>query len=225
VAAAVTFRKEPPVKEKAAWIFLIALLMLAEIRNLYVDRDEHNKQQALISQSIAQQGQMLSGVAQNIQLSLSFSSIARELSSLKPQGNSHQRPPVITVAPAYGNLRERTIQLSQELYGLVSGQQQWQQQELAAADAKQAVAIVHMSTERLSWEYTNSFESRVNQTRDDFAKLNIRDSGLEAMIKSIERIDALDAQFNRQRDWIVNGADVMEIARDLTNLASKLPPN
>lgn len=37
VAAAVAFRKEPSAKEKAAWIILITLLMIAEVRNLYVD--------------------------------------------------------------------------------------------------------------------------------------------------------------------------------------------
>jgi hypothetical protein len=36
LAAAVTFRKDPPLKEKAAWIFLISMLMVAEIRNLYI---------------------------------------------------------------------------------------------------------------------------------------------------------------------------------------------
>lgn len=36
LAAAVTFRKEPSVGEKAAWIVLISLLAVAEIRNLYV---------------------------------------------------------------------------------------------------------------------------------------------------------------------------------------------
>lgn len=41
VAAAVTFRKEPCKKEKAAWILLMTLLMFAEIRNLYVaDADQ-----------------------------------------------------------------------------------------------------------------------------------------------------------------------------------------
>jgi hypothetical protein len=29
-------RKDPPVKEKAAWILLMALVMVSEIRNLYV---------------------------------------------------------------------------------------------------------------------------------------------------------------------------------------------
>ena len=36
LAAAVTFRKDPPSLEKAAWIFVITTLMFAEIRNLYV---------------------------------------------------------------------------------------------------------------------------------------------------------------------------------------------
>jgi hypothetical protein len=36
LAAAVTFRKDPPLKEKAAWIMLIALVMKAEISNLYL---------------------------------------------------------------------------------------------------------------------------------------------------------------------------------------------
>jgi hypothetical protein len=36
LAAAVTFRKEPPLREKSAWIALITLLMVAEIRNLYI---------------------------------------------------------------------------------------------------------------------------------------------------------------------------------------------
>jgi hypothetical protein len=36
VAAAVTFRKEPSVPEKAVWIVLLTLLIVAEIRNLYV---------------------------------------------------------------------------------------------------------------------------------------------------------------------------------------------
>jgi len=40
LAAAVTFRKDPPVGEKAAWIALIALLIVAEIRNLYVTDQE-----------------------------------------------------------------------------------------------------------------------------------------------------------------------------------------
>jgi len=36
VAAAVTFRKDPSATEKATWIVLITLLMIAEVRNLYV---------------------------------------------------------------------------------------------------------------------------------------------------------------------------------------------
>jgi hypothetical protein len=41
LAVAVTLRKEPWLKEKAAWVGLISLLMYAEIRNLYVaDREQ-----------------------------------------------------------------------------------------------------------------------------------------------------------------------------------------
>lgn len=40
VAAAVAFRKDPPVREKAAWILVITMLMVAEIRNLYVAEHE-----------------------------------------------------------------------------------------------------------------------------------------------------------------------------------------
>jgi hypothetical protein len=41
LAAAVTFRKDPSLKEKAAWIVLITLVMVAEVRNLYVaDREQ-----------------------------------------------------------------------------------------------------------------------------------------------------------------------------------------
>jgi hypothetical protein len=42
LAAAVTLRKEPPLKEKAAWIVLIALVMVAEIQNLYVADKQQN---------------------------------------------------------------------------------------------------------------------------------------------------------------------------------------
>jgi hypothetical protein len=43
VAAAVTFRKEPSVPEKAVWIALITLLMIAEIRNLYIADAEQSR--------------------------------------------------------------------------------------------------------------------------------------------------------------------------------------
>jgi hypothetical protein len=36
LAAAVTLRKDPPLSEKAIWILLMATLMVAEIRNLYI---------------------------------------------------------------------------------------------------------------------------------------------------------------------------------------------
>jgi len=48
LAAAVTLRKDPPVKEKAAWILLMALVMVAEIRNLYVaDAEQAGKFDAI----------------------------------------------------------------------------------------------------------------------------------------------------------------------------------
>jgi hypothetical protein len=50
LAAAVTFRKDPPLKEKAAWILLIALVMKAEISNLYLA----DKEQAGVFSSIQQ---------------------------------------------------------------------------------------------------------------------------------------------------------------------------
>jgi uncharacterized membrane protein YoaK (UPF0700 family) len=41
LAAVVTLREKPPLKEKAAWIVLIAFVMVAEIQNLYVvDREQ-----------------------------------------------------------------------------------------------------------------------------------------------------------------------------------------
>lgn len=41
IAASVALRKEPPVSEKAAWILLVMLLMVAEVRNLFViDREQ-----------------------------------------------------------------------------------------------------------------------------------------------------------------------------------------
>lgn len=44
LAAAVTLREKPSLPEKAAWIFLIALVMVAEIRNLYIaDAEEAAK--------------------------------------------------------------------------------------------------------------------------------------------------------------------------------------
>jgi hypothetical protein len=44
VAATVTFRKDPRPREKAGWILLMTLIMVAEIRNLYVaDADQLRK--------------------------------------------------------------------------------------------------------------------------------------------------------------------------------------
>ncbi len=40
VAAGVTFRKKPPLREKALWILVITTLMIAEVRNLYVAERE-----------------------------------------------------------------------------------------------------------------------------------------------------------------------------------------
>lgn len=52
LAAAVTLRKDPPVKEKAAWILLMALVMVAEIRNLYVADAEQAEKFDVISNSL-----------------------------------------------------------------------------------------------------------------------------------------------------------------------------
>jgi hypothetical protein len=44
VAASVTFRKEPTRVEKSVWIIVMTLLMVAEIRNLYIaDADQVTK--------------------------------------------------------------------------------------------------------------------------------------------------------------------------------------
>lgn len=231
LAAAVTFRKEPRLVEKAAWILVVTGLMFAEIKNLYVDRDEHNAQQSLISQNLAAQGQTLSGIARNIQLSFASDRPSRTLATEAHRTTSRhhesvgqpEQPVVVNVGPAYGNLRERTIQLSQGLYSLLARQQQEQQAMFGGADAAHAQAIAHEMVIRLSWEYFAYFDSQVRQIRDDFAKLNLRDNDLESIMRSIDELDALNAKTNRQADWKVNGAMVTTIARGLTELASKLP--
>jgi hypothetical protein len=48
LAAAVTFRKDPSLPEKAAWILLITIVMVAEIQNLYVaDAEQAGKFEAI----------------------------------------------------------------------------------------------------------------------------------------------------------------------------------
>jgi hypothetical protein len=233
VAAAVTFRKDPPVHEKFFWIIAITLLMTAEIQNLYKDRDEHTAQQSLISQNLGAQGQTLSGIAQNIHLSLQLlhQKNAPLTQAGRRPGIPHTRedskePAVINIVPAYGNLRERAIQLSQDLYGLLSKEQQDQQRFLAgSADASRFPEAVNLSVIRLSKRYFDTYDVQVRQIRDDFAKLNLRDKEIEEVMRDIDQMDAVTAQTDRPPDWKVNGASVLMVARGLTDLASKLPSN
>jgi hypothetical protein len=185
------------------------MLVFAEIKNLYVDRDEHNAQQFLISQNIAAQGQTLSGIARNIQLSFAAVKPNRSPSTEAPRtvprhhdsSEQSKQPVVINIAPPYGNLRERAIQLSQGLYGLLSRQQQDQQAMFAGSDAAYAQAVSHERVIKLSWEYFAYFDSQVRQIRDDFAKLNLRDHDLESIMRSIDEMDALTAKTHSQPDW------------------------
>jgi hypothetical protein len=52
LATAVTLRKDPPLPEKAAWVFLFALLAVAEIRNLYVEDNEETVKFGLIQSGL-----------------------------------------------------------------------------------------------------------------------------------------------------------------------------
>ena len=136
------------------------------------------------------------------------------------------QPNVINIAPAYGNLRDRTIQLSQELYGLLSRQQQDQQALFGGANARDPKVISHQMANKLSWEYFAQFDGQVRQIRDDFAKLNLRDQKLEEIMRHIDQTNETEAKTNsRELDWKVDSGMVMMIARGLTDLASKLPSN
>jgi hypothetical protein len=229
----------PPVStakwDRVAWIGVFAILMILEVRNLYQDREEHNHQQVLLSTSIGQQGQTLQGMAQNLQLSFSSisttqASLSQTLASLNMQskGESSKElvprpPPEIMISASYGNLRERAINLSQELYRLTSQQQQETQAALSKAEPSKSTSIVDFYTNKLSIEYSWSYEDRVKQIRDDFAKLNIRDTDLEEMLKELADQEEMEKKYPMTSSWKVNGGMVLSIARYLTNLARKLP--
>lgn len=66
VAAAVTFRKDPSVPEKAAWIFLITLLLVAEIRNLYVVDAEQSQTFREITSRLEAVGSSLKATSEQI---------------------------------------------------------------------------------------------------------------------------------------------------------------
>jgi hypothetical protein len=67
LAASVTFRKEPSNKEKAAWIVLLTILMIADIRALYVADAEQVKTFNGISVSLSDTARKLGLVAQGLQ--------------------------------------------------------------------------------------------------------------------------------------------------------------
>ena len=52
LAVAVAFRKEPPPFEKAAWIILITIVMVAEIKDLYIADDEQARKLKEIDQRL-----------------------------------------------------------------------------------------------------------------------------------------------------------------------------
>lgn len=52
LAAVVTLRKEPSVREKACWILAITVLLFAEIHNLYTEAYRQNKEARAISDSL-----------------------------------------------------------------------------------------------------------------------------------------------------------------------------
>jgi hypothetical protein len=61
VAAGVTFRKEPSAWEKAIWIVLMTLLVLAEFKNLYIARNEETKTFRDISTSLERNIKAITG--------------------------------------------------------------------------------------------------------------------------------------------------------------------
>lgn len=52
LAAGVTLRREPSVREKACWIIAITILMLAEVRNLYVEADRQHQGAKKVSDAL-----------------------------------------------------------------------------------------------------------------------------------------------------------------------------
>jgi len=238
LAAAVTLRDRPSRLEKAAWIVLLTIIMSSEIRNFYTDRDEHNAQaltllNALNQQgtTLGEQGQTLSGMAKNIQLSFDSitsreSALTKSLNTIQSQSvhappQSAAAPPspgVVVIKTPYGNLRERALQLSQQLYGLVGEEQQDIQEKSAGATPSTAEAISHEAVVRMSERYFDLYDVQVRQIMEDFAKVNLRNTELQEIMRSISALDKVPSV-----GWRVNGAMVNQIARGLTNLASQIP--
>ena len=52
LAVAVTLRREPGIREKACWIIVITVLMVAEVRNLYVEADRQRTESQKVSNAL-----------------------------------------------------------------------------------------------------------------------------------------------------------------------------
>ena len=66
LAALVSLRKEPSPIEKAVWIFLIALVMIAEIRNLYISDKQQTETFATINGDLTKTGQEMDKTLQGL---------------------------------------------------------------------------------------------------------------------------------------------------------------
>jgi hypothetical protein len=66
VAAAITFRDKPQKMEKATWIVLMTVLLVAEIRNLYVADAEQNAKQEKINEGLTTTAAGINTAVKNI---------------------------------------------------------------------------------------------------------------------------------------------------------------
>lgn len=101
-AAAATFRKEPTLKEKAAWIILITLLMYAEIKGLYYDQKVRDD---AFNQTMSKLGEIQ--LAQN-----SLVSVTNQLANVPPPSGHTS---IMFRSQPLKDLKERTLLLAKDV--------------------------------------------------------------------------------------------------------------
>jgi hypothetical protein len=96
LAAAVTFRKEPSLLEKGAWIIVFTLVGVAEIRNLYIaDEEQANKFNSIRSDlEVTNQGLKQTVTALGV--------TATTLKGISGQVAANQQPETVFYHPKFG---------------------------------------------------------------------------------------------------------------------------
>lgn len=130
-------------------------------------------------------------------------------------------PPAIAIAPSFGNLQGRALELANDLDVFVQ-QRKDQFLKIPSPQPQQDVETWAYSTDGV---FRIKYWNRVMSVHDDFAKLNFRDEGLDETISDYSR-SLQERTPRREEEKLTHYIDIPEIqsiAERLRVLATQLP--